>query len=379
MTDTLDKGLRMEEILREYFIELGYFVVRGPVYEFNGYEITDIDLWIYSKTSIFGRQRFNVDIKNKKSPQAMERILWAKGLQHSLGLDGALVATSDSRADVRNFGEQNNVTILDGSLLSKLKNRYASNAKRIAEEDFGKLLGPDKTGDQWFDKIESAKSRILSHFDFDGCNSHLADTKYFAEQIFTVANRKDVALRLFYVSISFFLASIDFVLQDFAFLEHPLQSERLNSGLRFGKLGKHGTDRMFSTAAKIASIYLKDKNVRAQDIVKQLEGESLKMPVEILSEFILKTNLNKQLFEMARLFDQVAYSKNLEVPGALSADQKGLIGAILDFHQIERRKFFEATEFGKPVQSPGISHVAQPELSITSSKVEDKSKPEQKD
>ena len=78
-TKGIKKGYQMEENLRNYFLEMGYFVVRGVKYNFKDTEGTDIDLFLYNRPTILSRERINVDIKNKKTPQAMERIFVAKG------------------------------------------------------------------------------------------------------------------------------------------------------------------------------------------------------------------------------------------------------------------------------------------------------------
>ena len=337
---TPDKGAKMEEILRNYFLELGYFVVRGAKYKFGGCDITDIDLWLYQRTSIFNRQRFNVDIKSKRSPQAMERILWAKGLQDSLQLDGALVATTDSRTDVRQFGDKNKVVILDGSLLSKLKVRYSNNFKRISEEDFVAHLRDDRVGEDWWEKIELAKSKLLSQLDFDGCNSHLSDAKFFAEKILTVPHRKEIATRLFYFCVSLSYVAMDFIVREFAFLERQPQIAAFNNGLRYGMLGAEGAEKIFTNAAKIASLYTGNK-VRPLELVKQLQSESLKLPVEILSEFLFRSPPTKSLFEYACVFENLAFAKTFEPANSLPTEQRGIISALLDFFQIERKKFFD--------------------------------------
>jgi hypothetical protein len=66
--------------------------------------VTDVDIWLYSRPSPLTRERANVDIKRKKTPQALERIFWAKGLQQVLSLERCVVATTDTRPDVREFG-----------------------------------------------------------------------------------------------------------------------------------------------------------------------------------------------------------------------------------------------------------------------------------
>lgn len=352
----IDKGGQMEEILRDYFLELGYFVVRGPKYTFRECEITDVDLWLYQRTSSFSRERFNVDAKNRRTPQAMERILWAKGLQQCLRLDGALVATTDTRQVLKDFGDQSGVVVLDGILLSKLKKRYLETTSRLSEEEWTTTIRGnknDRVGADWIARTAIAKSRILSQLDFDGCNAHLNDTKYFTEQVFAVRHRREIACRLFYLTLSLTLVTLDFIVRDFAFIERQLQADALNDGLRFGTLGKQGAEKVFSTAAKIASAYLRGQNVRPADLLKQLRNESMKFPVEILAEFFLKFNQGKALFDMARSFEGLAFGKEFKPPTALASEHRGLIGAVLDFHQVERKKFFDAiTEEKKVIGGP---------------------------
>ena len=120
MATTKTKGPHMEEVLRSYFLDLGYFVVRGPQFRYQGFDITDVDLWLYMRPSPLTRERIIVDAKQRRTPQAIERIFWAKGLQLALGLEGCIVATTDKRAAVREFGRQNGVSVLDGTFFARL-------------------------------------------------------------------------------------------------------------------------------------------------------------------------------------------------------------------------------------------------------------------
>ena len=49
---TLPKGSDAEELLREYFLGLGYFVVRGAKLRFMGDDVTDVDLWLPGKAQV---------------------------------------------------------------------------------------------------------------------------------------------------------------------------------------------------------------------------------------------------------------------------------------------------------------------------------------
>jgi hypothetical protein len=78
--EILTKGYLMEELLRNYFLRSGYYVVRGVPFVYEGFDVTDIDLWLYSRTSSVSREVTIVDSKNKKTPQAIEGIFWVQGL-----------------------------------------------------------------------------------------------------------------------------------------------------------------------------------------------------------------------------------------------------------------------------------------------------------
>ena len=110
---TLFKGELMEELLRYYFLEMGYFVARGVKFQYQNMDVTDIDLFLYGRPSSLTRERINVDIKNKKTPQAFERIVWANGLMRILNLDSCIVATTDSKPIITSFAQSMHTMVLD--------------------------------------------------------------------------------------------------------------------------------------------------------------------------------------------------------------------------------------------------------------------------
>ena len=103
------KGAQAEETMRQRFRQMGYFAVRGIPYSFREFHVTDIDLWLYGPTAAF-RERINVDIKNKKTPQAIERIFWALGVTQALRLDRCIVVTTENNPAVLEFGRRRGVT-----------------------------------------------------------------------------------------------------------------------------------------------------------------------------------------------------------------------------------------------------------------------------
>src|SRR5258708_4826534 len=164
MTEALPKGYQMEELLRRYFIRSGYFTVRCVPFIYDGFEVTDIDIWLYDRPSSVARHRIIVDSKNRSTPKAIERIFWTKGLKAVLGVEQAIVATTEKRQAVSDFGREQDILILDGTFLSKLQKSSESFDARLTEEEFLNHLAaysPGKNGGDWKNRFVAAK-RLLA-------------------------------------------------------------------------------------------------------------------------------------------------------------------------------------------------------------------------
>jgi hypothetical protein len=170
----VNKGLTSEEALRKYFIELGFYVVRGvKLFSQDDSAITDIDLWLYNKVGPIIRHKTNVDAKYKAKPKAMERMIWAKGVQEILHLDSCIVATTASQTVIKEFGDRHGVVVLDGNFLAKLVNRFKDDDSRLSEEEFVLCLQSnknDKIGKEWVESYYISKSILLEKPDFGACN-----------------------------------------------------------------------------------------------------------------------------------------------------------------------------------------------------------------
>ena len=100
------KGIVLEELLRAYFLRAGFFVIRGVPISFEGDDLTDVDLWLYERPTGTTRRVQIVDIKYKQRPKAVERLLWTRGLVDALDVDGAYVATTDKRKNLRKVAKK---------------------------------------------------------------------------------------------------------------------------------------------------------------------------------------------------------------------------------------------------------------------------------
>ncbi|AFY27364.1 hypothetical protein [Cyanobium gracile] len=329
----------MEESLRRYFLNLGYYVLRGVKFRYNTFNVTDVDLWLYAKTSALARQRTNVDIKNKKTPQALERIFWAKGLKETLALDDCMVATTDSRPDVREFGLSHQVVVLDGPFLHRLQASNKTHIDRITEEEllehahrasFGKI------GGDWKGRYEEAKSRVLTDLRFDGCNAYINDIYYFLEAYITSSDTAQTPLRLTYSVISMFLIAVDFVLKDHSALNNDHRFDLLCEGFRYGDSGRSYATRLTQLAAGLTEVAGIAPGTGIA-VVEELNRQALEIPAEALADFFSKGLVHSFLFPAACEFEAAGFSPVVPKPSMLSSNAQSIIGVLTDFLGMDRK------------------------------------------
>lgn len=340
MSYQLLKGPAAEEALRNYFLNIGYFVVRGCKFRFNRFDVTDVDLWLYGRVSPLSRERLNVDIKNKRTPQALERIFWAKGLQSVLDLDGCIVATNDQRPDVREFGLQHRVKVLDGGFMSRLTKSSKSHLLRINEEQLISEIthaSLGKLGGDWKKRYEASKSRLLDSLTFDGCNAWLDDIGYFLKQIDSRLSDSSSAWRMLYMTSAYFLISVDFILREHIAVEQEQRRILLDSGFRYGNAGKSFTDKVGRIAGALVSSVVSEPGL-AETIERELKSQATEVKADILAEFFSKGATHSGLFDAARELEMAAFSIQIPLPSSMTTVVQSLLGVLADFNSLDRKR-----------------------------------------
>lgn len=340
MTDQSLKGPAAEEALRNYFLSIGYFVVRGCKFRYGRFDVTDVDLLLYGRSSALHRERINVDIKNKKTPQALERAFWAKGLQTVLGLDACIVATTDSRPDVRAFGLEHGVTVLDGAFLSRLVKSGRSQQARITEEALLQQLEKEslgKLGGDWRGRYEVGKSRLLDSLSFDGCNAWLNDIGYFTEQAIQAGEPSSAGWRMVYMSLACFLISVDFILREHVAADHDQRRQLLEDGFRYGSAGRAYTEKVGRLAASLAVGVVAQPGI-GDEVQRALAEQAESVRADVLAEHLARSGTPSLLFELARELEAAAFHPTLPLPSSLGINAKGLLGVVSDFFAIDRKK-----------------------------------------
>ena len=332
----INKGDFAEEALRIYFQEQGLYAVRGIKLKYEKQDITDIDLWLYSKSSSLSRDILNVDIKNKKRSKALERILWTKGLQGVLGTSSSIVATADSKKTTKDFAAKNNVILLDGKFLGRIKENYSLPENRLTEEEFFNEL--DKCtvikGRKWSIFYEESKSNLLRSLTFNGINSSFHNIKEILTVLISGKFKDLTLLRLCYVEISYLLLKFDFIAKDLVTEDQRDREKIIEDGLSFGDNGAQRSREIVDfSLSLIGSVDME----LANSFRKEFDSQVISDETHNLAVLFARSKLMKQLYQYAILFEKCAYAKEVILPHSLEPDMKSMLGVLCDFFKFDRR------------------------------------------
>ena len=337
----IPKGAEAEEALRSYFNSIGYFSVRGIPFEYSGYMLTDVDLWLYLKGSSISRTRAIVDIKNKRIPQAMERIFWTKGLQQVLGLDSCVVATTDKRFETIQFGRTHDVVVLDGEFMHRVLSYGPEKDNRITEEEFVSKIDVEtlfESNINFKKEYEGLKKLLLSELNFNGCNLFLNKIRLFLQEYQLGKGSAEAALRLFYITISYFLISLDFVSRSFAYREANERSKEISEGMIYGESGKGRVKEITRMAVSLVEKSTAGNLFIKSNLQEEINRQLHNYRAEMLVEHFTKSENLKSLFDDARYFEERSFSKSIIEPRGLCYRQKGIMAVMCDFFSINRKE-----------------------------------------
>lgn len=341
----INKGYKMEELLRNYFLKAGYYVVRGVQFVYESFNVTDIDLWLYGRASSVSREITIVDCKNKKTPQAIERIFWVQGLKLATKATNAIVATTEKRQEVKDFGKELDVLVLDGSFLAKLADSDTPTTQRLGEEEFvfkineyslGKLDG------DWKRKVLHCKSLLSGGLSFDNCNEWLSHAKFFAEQTITKPTKQEVSLRCLYLICSFVAIAVDFSLKEFSFLEENKRSAIIKDGFTYGSKGCSGMKRVLDVAMGLVEQHATDGSLISRQVRASVEGQLSSLNTVILGEYFSKIDVVKTLFMVGKELEHLSMQKVFSSHTTASLETRSMLSCLLDYWGIDRVMFDKA-------------------------------------
>jgi hypothetical protein len=359
-----NKGFKTEELLRNYFLRAGFFVVRGIKVQVRGLDLTDADLWIYERSATFARRRTIIDVKDKKRPQAAERMFFVKGLSEVLNVEGAGIVTTDSNSVLRELARKNKILWIDGNDIQRMKtSRHLQAVNRLSEEELIILVDElDKTrgGKVNRSTYELTKSSLGDRFGISSANIALDTFGYFSKEAIKAHPNSESAKTL--IRLSYFSASLAAISMDFSSAETALRpiEERIKhmaNAIRFG-------DDQSETDKKMDWLELALNSVeKGSTIYKQVKdkfvSEAEKIPAEALAQIILKYSNSNALFEVARALEAAASNDEVVSFDELPVPAKSFLGALLDFSGHSRERYSAAVNqvsgvsFSEKLQSDG--------------------------
>ena len=361
------KGFKTEELLREYFLKAGFFVVRGVRLEFDGSELTDIDLWIYERSATLARRRTIIDIKDKQRPQAAERLFFVSGLGKTIGVEGVGVATTDKNPRLRELARKNKALWIDGDDLQRLKKSDAlAISDRLSDEGFSAIvddLDRQRGGRTYKDYIKGVKSAVGDRFGASSANFALDVFQALCTDAIKAHPGSESARTLTRLSLfagSFVAAGLDFASVDSALRPAAERQKHMANVIRFGENVLGTYDKLDWTEMALREYSSHGQSV-AQEIRSGFEHDVKQIPAEDLAEIVVRMSNSNALFDVARSLEKAAFSKDDVSFDSLPTDAKSFMGALLDFAKQDRKRFAEASPIVAPEPNSGSAQPTQAE------------------
>ncbi len=342
------KGHELEELLRAYFIRAGIYAVRGVPLRLDGDDLTDVDIWLYERPTGSSRRRQIVDAKSKTKPKAVERLFWTKGLYELLEVDGAYIATTDTRPLLNEMSRRLGLSVLDGADIKKMAdsnkvlfpNRISEEEILIKIRDFDNSRRAKDTKDAYRD----LKAALIDGFGGGTVNRALEHVAEFSDVLVSChpkSNGAEVNLRLLYVAASISAIALDFSFAKVSFKSADERRKTILNVIRYGEEDeKRGLEKVRIATALIER-YAANGSAVAQSVKRAIKSNFSKIPAEIIADHISKNLKLDGLFRLACSLELRAFSKDLLGFDDLPFEEKSFLGVLLDFSGTNRSSVAE--------------------------------------
>lgn len=345
------KGYDLEELLRAYFIRAGVYAVRGVPLKLEGDDLTDVDLWLYERPTGSSRRRQIVDAKSKNKPKAVERLFWTKGLSELLEVDGAYIATTDTRPLLKEMSRRIGISVLDGADLKRMADsEKVLFQNRLPEEAFQekvKEVDKSRRSKELQSSHSDLKAALIDNFGSGTVNRALEHVFGFGQSLSASHPNSlgaEAALRLLYLAVSICAISLDYSLTKVSFKSSDERRKMLLNVIRYGEESEDRGLEKVRIATALIERYAQNGRALAHTVAQSIRDEYSKIPAEIIADFVLKNLKAGGLFSLARMLEMRAYSRELLGYDDLSPEEKSIVGALLDFAGLDRTSIAKAWE-----------------------------------
>jgi hypothetical protein len=344
------KGADLEELVRAYFARQGFFALRSVSLRFEDEEVTDIDVWSYGRQSASIRTRTLVDVKDKRSPKAFERILWARGMQLALGCDRAIVATTDGTQKVMRFAQQQKVALLSKQFLDRLQNKLDLSDRLTLEQFHDNIRKyPDHKQDgDWIRQIADAKSAVISLQGYPAFNKSMAAFRFFADRAQTRPQHKEQALRCAYFAAALACIALDAALEQVLYEESSSRYRAIAAGVTYGDAGDARVQKSIETVLSVITEGMENGRVVARQAKDALDKLFENVRADIIAEHFTKEHNASTLFAVARDLEDRAHRADPAQIQTLSIEAKSVLGVFADFVQVKRASLFNHGQSHNP-------------------------------
>ncbi|XVO86703.1 hypothetical protein ACQ9Y2_23670 [Pseudomonas palleroniana] len=332
----ISKGPSLEELVRAYFSKQGFYAIRSVPFTFEGSDVTDIDVWLYSRQTASVRIKAIVDVKNKRSPKAYERILWVKGLQSILKCDRAIIATTDENKGLAKFAHENNISVLSKGFLDRLDKKINADA-RLSLEDFNLLIHENsnhKHDGDWIKVLAETKSALASLGSFPAFNKAMMAFHFFADRMEVRSQHSDQLQRCLLSVASQACIALDGALEKLTFQDAVFRFEGVRDGITYGD-----GDGKFRQSLELAFRAISENVVNGKTLASQakenIDQELSKIRADLIAEYFTREHNAQALFGAAKEMDEKAFAKNCgEIE--LSLEARSILGVFADFVRVKR-------------------------------------------
>lgn len=335
----VDKGGHAEEALRQYFKELGSYVLRGVPVKEGAETVTDIDLWVYTRTSPLSRHIAIVDIKNKKKGKAFERAVWVKGLQIALQADEAIIASQGAKDSVHSFAVRMNVRVLSSSIFEAIVKRFPDPQDRLSAEDVDQQWRSVALGVENIKaRVDLCKVEISRGISFQALNAWIDEAASLLKlMVERERNGPGPITRAVYFVCSLISIGSDFLGREHALSDHLMRREHFRQGLLFGRTDGSSGKSYLDFAQSLATEFFDPSGAAAAQMRAGFENAVKDMPIEGLVDLFAKPNSGSELMKAALSLESASFASQLTRPADLgSSEAKAIIGLLSDFAGLRR-------------------------------------------
>lgn len=348
MAKTGEKGYLLEELLRAYFLRAGMYVVRSVPVQFDGEDLTDVDIWLYERSTGSSRRRQIVDAKSKLKPKATERLFWTKGLSDFLNVDGSYVATTDSCSVIKDIASRLDIELLDGDDLKRIEQsgKFLF-PERINEEDLDReIKNVDKArrSKDLHTRYQDLKAGLIDGFGFGALNRALDHFAFFSRIIGSSHPNSDsarVGLRLAYIAASVVALALDFILSKAFFKSIEDRKKVVINAIRYGVSNETAGMEKIRVAAALVDQYVPNGRAVSQAMINSITNDVKRIPAEVIADHVIYQIKGGTLFGLACSLEFEGFHKFPRGFDCLTVEEKSFLGVLMDFSAVERSAFAE--------------------------------------